>query len=190
MRFLVGLILCVFLVTSARAEMEMYDFDVKGAHTSVQFRIKHLGYSWLFGRFNKLEGWMGGDQNDIATAKVEAIIDVASIDTNHAERDKHLRGADFLNVKKFPKATFVSTRVVKNGDKTGIIYGDLTLHGVTKEIQINTTYVGHGPDPWGGNRAGFEGTTTLKLSDFDMTYDLGPASTYVEMMLFVEGIRR
>ena len=133
---------------------------------------------------------MSGDQADLSTAKVEVSIDTSSIDSNHAERDKHLRSADFLNVKKYPNAKFVSTKVVDNGDKTGVIYGDLTLRGVTKQIQIETKFIGQGADPWGGYRAGFEGTTTLKLADFGITFDLGPASTFVEMMLFVEGIRR
>ncbi|MBL4868737.1 MAG: YceI family protein [Pseudomonadales bacterium] len=190
MKSVASLILSILLSTSAYAEVEVYDLDIKGAHASIQFRIKHLGFSWLFGRFNKLEGWISGDQSVPSSSKVEVSIDTASIDTNHAERDKHLRSADFLNVKKYPHAKFVSTRVVDNGDKTGTIYGNLSLHGVTKEIKIDAKYVGHGADPWGGYRAGFEGTTTLKLADFGITYNLGPASTYVEMMLFIEGVRR
>lgn len=190
MKLFATALLTLLLSFPAYAKVEVYDLDVKGAHASIQFKIKHLGYSWLFGRFNKLEGWMSGDQADPSTSKVEVSIDTSSIDSNHAERDKHLRSADFLDVKKYPKATFVSTKVVDNGDKTGTIYGNLTLHGVTKQIQIETKFVGQGEDPWGGYRAGFEGTTTLKLADFGITYNLGPASTFVEMMLFVEGIRR
>lgn len=184
------LTLLVFLAAPVNAEVQTYDLDVKGAHSSIQFRIKHLGYSWLFGRFNTFEGWMQGDPKDASTAKVEVTVKTTSIDTNHAERDKHLKSKDFLNVKKHPTAKFVSTRVLDHGDKTGTIHGNLSLNGITKKIEIATKFVGQGADPWGGYRAGFEGTTTLKLSDFGITYDLGPASTHVEMMLFVEGIKR
>jgi polyisoprenoid-binding protein YceI len=117
-------------------------------------------------------------------------IDTASVDTNHAERDKHLRGKDFLNVDAHPKARFVSTSVERGGDGTGVIKGELTLNGVTKPIEIAVEEIGHGPDPWGGYRAGFLGKTTLKLADFDIDYDLGPASRTVELTLSIEGVRQ
>lgn len=174
----------------AKAAEEIYNIDNKGQHAFIEFRIKHLGYSWLYGRFNEFGGNFLVDRDNPANSSVLVEIDTASIDTNHAERDKHLRGKDFLNVDANPKATFQSTRVEPAGDTSGVIFGDLTLNGVTKPVEIAVEEIGHGPDPWGGYRAGFLGTTTLKLADFGIDYDLGPASRTVELTLSVEGIRQ
>src|SRR5690554_3610063 len=105
--------------TSAQAAD--YVIDTKDAHAFVQFKISHLGYSWLLGRFNDFEGTFSYDEADPSAAKVDVTINVASVDSNHAERDKHLRSADFFNVSKYPKATFVSTSYTPNGDGTGVL---------------------------------------------------------------------
>lgn len=167
-----------------------YVIDTEKAHAFIQFRIQHLGYSWLYGRFNAFDGKFSYDAKNPATNKVEVIIDTASIDSNHAERDKHLRSDDFLDVAKFPQARFVSTKFEDKGNGRAVLSGDLTLHGVTKPVVIAVEHIGEGDDPWGGYRAGFFGTTTLKLADFGITRDLGPASQEVELMLSVEGIRQ
>ncbi len=104
-------------------------------------------------------------------------------------RIKHLRSGDFLNVSKNPTATFESTEVKANGDSADIT-GNLTLNGVTKPVTIKAKLIGQGDDPWGGYRAGFEGSATLKLKDFGIKMDLGPASQEVELLLSVEGIRQ
>ncbi len=173
------------------APVQAYDYviDTKGAHAFVQFRIKHLGYSWLYGRFNKFEGSFSYDERNPSAAKVQVTIDTASLDSNHAERDKHLRGEDFLDVSNFPQAKFVSTSFTEQGDGKALLKGDLTLHGVTRPINIDLEHIGHGPDPWGTYRRGFAGTTELKLSDFGIDYNLGPASREVEMILSLEGVR-
>lgn len=167
-----------------------YDIDTKGAHAFVQFKIKHLGYSWLLGRFNTFDGQFEYDASAPEKSSIAVEIETASIDSNHAERDKHLKGSDFLNVSKFPTSSFKSTGFKSTGEGEGIISGDFTLHGVTKNISFPVTLVGEGKDPWGGYRAGFEGKTTLRLSDYGITYNLGPASTHVEIELHVEGIRQ
>ena len=167
-----------------------YVIDTEGSHAFVQFRIQHLGYSWLTGRFNTFSGNFEYDENNPDKASVQVEIDVASIDSNHAERDKHLRSDDFLDVKKFPKARFESTSFKDNGDGTAILKGNLTLHGVTKPVTIDVEHIGHGPDPWGGYRRGFEGTTQIALADYDINYNLGPKSKEVELILSVEGIRQ
>ena len=123
-------------------------------------------------------------------SKVNVTINTASLDSNHAERDKHLRSADFLNVDKHPQASFVSTAVKSTGEGTADITGDLTLNGVTKPVVIQARLLGEGQDPWGGYRAGFEGSTRIALKDFGITKDLGPASQEVELILSVEGIRQ
>ena len=169
---------------------EKYVIDTEGSHAFIQFRILHLGYSWLTGRFNTFNGEFEYDENNPDKASVQVEIDVASIDSNHAERDKHLRDEDFLDVKKFPKASFVSTAFEDNGDGTAVLKGNLTLHGVTKPVTIDVEHIGHGPDPWGGYRRGFEGTTRIALADYDINYNLGPKSREVELTLSVEGIRQ
>ncbi|MEE4376324.1 MAG: YceI family protein [Candidatus Competibacteraceae bacterium] len=172
------------------AVAEDFLIDTKGSHAFVQFKIKHLGYSWLYGRFNDFAGNFSYDENNPEAAKVEVVIKTASVDSNHAERDKHLRNSDFLNVNEHPEARFVSTAFTESGDNKAELTGDLTLNGVTRPVTIDVEHIGHGPDPWGGYRRGFAGTTTLKLADFGIDYDLGPASTEVEMILSVEGIRQ
>ena len=184
-----AVLLAVTTLASAEAA-ETYSIDTQGQHAFVDFRIKHLGYSWLHGRFNDFTGAFVVDRDNPANSRVEVEIDTASVDTNHAERDKHLRSKDFLNVDAHPKARFVSTAVDRTGDGKGVIRGDLTLNGVTKPIEIAVEEIGHGKDPWGGYRAGFHGTTTLKLADFGIDYDLGPASRTVELTLSIEGVRQ
>ena len=167
-----------------------YQFDKKGAHQFVMFKISHLGYSWLYGRFNDFNGTFTVDAENPENSKVEATIQTASVDSNHAERDKHLRSDDFLNVDKHPTATFESTSVKSTGDGTADITGNLTLNGVTKPVVIAAKFIGEGDDPWGGYRAGFEGSTTLTLKDFDIKMDLGPASQTVDLIISVEGVRK
>lgn len=167
-----------------------YLIDTKGAHAFVDFKIKHLGYSWLLGRFNTFEGDFSYDAKAPNKSEIQLVIDVASIDSNHAERDKHLRNADFLDVKKFPKASFKSTSFKFSDDNNAVVTGDFTLRGVTNSISFPIKKIGEGNDPWGGYRAGFEGKTSLKLTDYGINYNLGPASTHVEIGLYVEGIRK
>lgn len=109
-------------------------------------------------------------------------INTTSVDTNHTERDKHLRSADFLNTAKYPQATFTSTSVKKDGDELDIT-GDLTLNGVTKPVTLEAKLIGQGDDPWGGKRAGFEAEGKIKLKDFNIKTDLGPASQEVDLII-------
>lgn len=180
----------VFALSSLTLLAADYVIDYAGAHASINFRIQHLGFSWLSGRFNKFEGEFHYDPASPSDSAVEVVIDTASVDSNHAERDKHLRSDEFLHVDKYPQARFKSTRVTGNEDGSLTIHGILQLRGVSKNIELQAHKVGEGKDPWGGYRAGFSGTTRLKLSDFGMTKDLGPASTHVELQLEVEGIRQ
>ncbi len=175
---------------SIQATAADYQVDIKGAHAFINFKIKHLGYSWLTGRFNTFDGQFTWDEKTPNASKINIDIDTTSIDSNHAERDKHLRGEDFLNVKKYPKASFVSDKVEFSSPTEGTVTGTLTLHGVSKTISFPVEKLGEGKDPWGGYRAGFAGKTSLKLADYGMTYNLGPASTHVELELLVEGIRK
>ncbi len=189
-RLIVILATSILTMGSLNAQAEDYVIDTKGSHAFIQFKIAHLGYSWLLGRFNTFTGEFSYDEKNPSAAKVNVDIDVASIDSNHAERDKHLRGEDFLEVDKYPKAKFVSTGFKELGDGKAELKGDLTLHGVTKPVTIAVTHVGHGDDPWGGYRRGFQGETRLALADFDINYNLGPASKELELYLSIEGVRK
>lgn len=171
---------------------DTYTIDTKGAHASINFAIKHLGYSVLTGRFDKFEGEFSYDPKKPEASSVNVTIDTTSVNSNHAERDKHLRSDDFLNVEKFPTATFVSKSIVLDGDDKDEfdIVGDLTLNGVTKSVTIEVEKIGEGKDPWGGYRAGFSGETEIKLKDFNVKMNLGPASETVKLELEVEGIKK
>lgn len=182
--------LATTFLLSTQALADKYVIDTKEAHAFIQFRIQHLGYSWLTGRFNTFSGSFEYDEKNPANALVVVEIDTASVDSNHAERDKHLRGDDFLDVEKYPTAKFVSTSFKEKGDGTAVLEGNLTLHGVTKPVTIDVEHVGHGEDPWGGYRRGFEGRTRIALADFDINYNLGPKSKELELILSVEGIRQ
>jgi polyisoprenoid-binding protein YceI len=179
-------------VTAAGAQADDFVIDTEGAHAFIQFRIKHLGFSWLYGRFNDFSGEFTFDENNPANNKIRVDIDVASIDSMHAERDKHLRGEKFLNTEAFPKAQFVSTAYKPTAPQKAELQGNLTLHGVTKPISIEVERIGGGNDPWGGYRQGFEGRITIKPADFgmDLVKALGPSAAEVELFLSVEGIRK
>lgn len=179
--------LIVFLA-SPQAHAEDYAFDMKGQHAFIQFKVKHLGFSWLYGRFTDFDGSFSVDEKNPAAGSVEVTIQTASLDTDHAERNKHLRSADFLETDKFPTASFKSTKVTPNDNGSAIIEGDFTLHGVTKKISLNATHIGAGKDPWGGLRRGFEATTTLQTKDFGMASKFG--SPAVDIIISIEGIRK
>ncbi|GLT19245.1 UPF0312 protein [Vibrio zhanjiangensis] len=185
--FATGLaILAIALPFSASAAD--YVIDTKGAHASINFKISHLGYSFIKGRFNKFEGDFSYDPSNVSASKVSVTVDTTSLDSNHAERDKHIRSGDFIDASKFSTATFKSTSVVDKGDGKLEVNGDLNLHGVTKPITIDAEFIGSGADPWGGERAGFNGTVRLELADFKIPV-MG-SSSYVDMELHVEGIKK
>jgi polyisoprenoid-binding protein YceI len=177
-------------VLSTSAMAADFVVDTKGAHASINFRIKHLGFSWLTGRFDTFSGKFSFDDKNPSASKVKIEIDTASVNTNLAERDKHLRGGDLLDVDMFPTAVFESTSVKPSGSDKATIIGNLTLHGVTKEVVIEAERIGGGADPWGGYREGFTGTTKFTLADFGILRDLGPAAMDVELTLNIEGVRQ
>jgi polyisoprenoid-binding protein YceI len=177
-----GALLLIFIFS---AQVRGAEYVIDPAHSFVEFRIKHLGFSWLHGNFKEINGTFRYDTKHPSDKSFKVIISTKSVDTHHAERDKHLRSKDFLDVQKYPEATFISTRF--SGDT---LEGMLTLHGVTKPITIKVNKIGEGKDPWGGYRAGFSGKTVLKKSDFGITYDLGPVGDTIEFDLGIEGIRK
>lgn len=183
-------LLAVGILLSSTSQAADYVVDTRGMHAAVQFRVKHLGYSWLHGRFNDFSGQFSFDESNPSGAKIAINIETTSLDSNHAERDKHLRSDDFLDTSEFPEASFVSTSSSLDEHGNGSVTGNFTLRGITKPITIIVSSVGAGDDPWGGFRRGFEGTTEFQLKDFGIDYDLGPASASVYLTLSVEGIRQ
>lgn len=165
------------------------DYKIDPDHSFVTFRIQHLGYSWMYGQFRDISGRFTYDLASPGASSISVRIDPASLDTNHAERDKHLRSADFLDVDSFKEVRFESTRYIGT-DAEGVMEGNLTLHGVTKLIKLKVSKIGEGRDPWFSYRAGFHGTYTLTRSDFGMRYNLGQDSKTMEVELSIEGIRQ
>ena len=165
------------------------EYKLDPTHSFINFKVSHLGFSWLLGRFNKLSGELSFDPADPDASKISVLIDTTSLDSNHSERNIHLKGDEYLDVETYPEAKFVSTSYL-GGEQSGTVSGKLTLHGVTKDIKFNIKKVGEGDDPWGGYRAGFEGSITIKRTDFGMESNLGPLANDVYLDLFIEGVRK
>ncbi|HPF48042.1 MAG: YceI family protein [Alphaproteobacteria bacterium] len=185
-KLLIATFLFITPVTISGATAADYVIDAEGMHASINFRVKHIGYSWLTGRFDKFNGKFTFDENNPAASKVVVDVDVRSVNTNHAMRDKHISEAAYLNVEKNPMAHYESTSIEVTGADSGIIKGNLTLNGVTKPVNLMAKHVGGGDDPWGGFRHGFEATTTLKSKDFNYDFDYGD----IILNLYVEGVRQ
>lgn len=183
----VRLSLCGLLAFAFMAPTQAAGYKIDPSHAFIQWEISHLGYSILNGRFNKWDGTFQWDKDSPGAAKIEVTVDTASIDSNWAERDKHLRGEDFLDVEKYPTAVYKGTRYTGDA-KGGKMEGTLTLHGVTRPMTLDVKVIGEGPDPWGGYRAGFSATATLRLKDFGIDYNLGPTAETMQFNLFVEGM--
>lgn len=187
---LLASVLGAMLVTPLASQANDYVIDTEGAHAFIQFKINHLGYSWLLGRFNEFEGTFSYDEANPENASVSVVIQTESIDSNHSERDQHLRNDDFLDVENYPQASFASTGFEPDGNGGGMLQGEFTLRGVTREVEFEINQVGAGEDPWGMTRRGFEGTYTFALADYGITYDLGPEAEEVEIYLSIEGIQQ
>ena len=160
--------LCIASASLANAATYVIDDSKSGAHSQIDVKVKHIGVSWVKGRFNDFSGSFEYDKDNINDSSVEVTIQTQSFDSNHAKRDKHITGSDYLNASKYPTATFKSTSISDLGDGKVKVNGDLNLHGVTKAIAFDANLIGEGASPWGDYRAGFEGSVDLKFSDFGM----------------------
>ena len=147
-------------------------WNIDPVHTMAEFKVRHMMITNVKGHFTGVTGMLTLDERDITKSHVEASIDAASINTREADRDTHLKSADFLDVEKFPKLTFTSTRVTRTGDGELQVEGDLTIHGVTRKV----TFAVEGPtppgkDPWGNTRIGLTATTKINRKDFGLTWN-------------------
>src|SRR5262249_30775124 len=140
------------------------------AHTHVAFAVKHLMISTVRGRFSGVTGTVHTDEADPTKGDVGIEIDAATIDTREPQGDAHLKSPNFFAVDKFPNRTFKSTRVAGSADEFKVT-GDLTIHGVTKPVTLEVTSEGRAKDPWGGERAGFTATTSLKRGEFGLNWN-------------------
>ena len=145
-------------------------YQIDAEHSSVTFKIRHL-FSNVQGTFNKFEGSFDFDAAQPEAAQTQATVQAASIDTNVAERDKHLQSPDFFDVAKFPTLTFKSTQFEKISDQKGKLSGNLTIHGVEKPVEFDVDILGEGKDPWGNVRAAFTATTKINRKDFGLNWN-------------------
>jgi polyisoprenoid-binding protein YceI len=181
----IGISLSLTLPLLVQAE----SYTIDPSHSFVKFETGHLGVSKLSGRFNTIAGKLKYDPAaGEESQSVEVSIDTTSLDTNWADRDKHLRSGDFFNVASFSNATFKSIKF--DGDASGgTLTGILTFLGVSKTIKFPIKKIGEGKDPWGGYRVGFEGTYKMTRKDFGMDFNLGPAAELVDVTLQIEAIK-
>ena len=186
-----NVLMILVFVGSASAETDVYSIDKD--HSFANWAIRHV-VSKTSGTFSDLQGKVEIDPAKLLVLKAEAVISVYSIDSHHRERDTHLLTSEFFNAHEFKTIRFVSTKVQSTGKNTGSMHGQLTLHGVTKEIEFPFEVLGAGPDPWGGYRVGFQAVTKLKRSDFGITWGLdkeggGPVGDDVDVTLYIEGVK-
>ena len=150
--------------------MATWKFDP--AHTSVSFSARHMMVTTVRGHFAPPKGTLEFDPEHPENAFVEAEIDATTLDSGVADRDNHLRSADFLEVDKYPTITFKSTKVVTTGDDEGKVMGDLTIHGVTRPVTLNVEYLGALNSPFGDKRAGFSASTKINREDWGLTWNV------------------
>jgi polyisoprenoid-binding protein YceI len=184
--YLLFSLLALAATTVAQAD----SFKIDPVHSAILFKINHFGAGNVWGRFDTFSGTFTIDQNDPSKDAVSIEIKTDSVDTNAPDRDKHIKSPDFFNAAQYPTTTFKSTSVKKVDDKTYEITGDLTLRGVTKPVTLDVKAIGTGTGPKGEFRAGFEATTTLKRSEFEVKTFLPAVGDDVALTIAVEGIKQ
>lgn len=165
MRTRLALLIALSVWAAGRAAADVKTFQVDPVHSTLQFRIRHL-YTPFTGRFNGFSATITVDPEDLTSMKMVAEVDVLSIDTAHAGRDKHLRAPDFFDTSRFAKARFESTRTMKGEGDTVRVSGTMTIRDRTKEVTFVVRKLGYGPDMNKGHRAGFHLTTTIDRFEF------------------------
>ena len=140
-------------------------------HSEVGFKVKHLMFTNVSGNFTKFEATATSDDDNFDNATFEFTADVDSINTNNADRDGHLKSADFFDAEKFPKLTFKSTSITKAEEGEYVVTGDLTLHGETKPVTLAVEYGGIQKDPWGNVKSGFSIVGKVNRKDFGLTWN-------------------
>ncbi|MFQ5469517.1 MAG: YceI family protein [Gammaproteobacteria bacterium] len=167
-------------------------YTVDPAHTFPHFRINHLGFSTMQGRFNSTTGKITIDKEG-KSGSVDVVIDASSVDTAHGKRDDHLRSPDFLNVVEFPEITYKSTKVTINTDNSAVVNGDLTIMGVSKPVTLNVSPMNCGVHPMDPKKekfvCGFNATAVINRSDYGVKYALPAIGDEMELFFEVEAVR-
>jgi polyisoprenoid-binding protein YceI len=151
--------------------MSNTNWNIDAAHTGISFAVRHMVVSKVRGRFGKYAGTIKLEEGNLTQSTIEVSIDASSIDTGVADRDTHLRSADFLDVAQFPELRFESTRIEQTSDTNYHVVGNLTIRGVKREVVLDAEYGGRGKDPWGNERIGFVAKTTIDRKDFGLTWN-------------------
>ena len=190
MRKCFAIAVLTILPLTAFSAAESYTVDPN--HTFPHFKINHLGFSTMHGRFNTTSGKIMIDEAN-KTGTVDITIDASSVDTSHKKRDDHLRSPDFLNVNEFPEITYKSTKVTIHDDKTATVDGTLTIKGVSKPVTLDVASMNCGINPMDPTKktfvCGFDASTSIKRSDFDVTYALPAIGDEMQLEFEVEAIR-
>lgn len=146
-------------------------WSVDAAHSSLDFSAKHMMVTTVRGQFTKFDAEIVADPEDLTTAEITFTIDTASVDTRSADRDNHLKSADFFEVEKYPTMIFKATKITAKGNNQYDVTGDFTIRDVTKPATFAITYEGQVKDPWGNMKAGFTGETKLSRKDWNLTWN-------------------
>lgn len=179
----------VLACSHAFAAPEAYRID--DSHSFANWSVRHVA-SKTSGTFSDITGKIIIDSENLANSSVEAKINMLSVNSSHAKRDKHIKEADYLDTEKFSTATFVSKKIEAASNTEGVMTGVLTMHGVAKEMTFPFKVLGFGSDPWGGYRTGFEAKTSLKASDFGFGWGIKPNASVgddIEITLLIEGVK-
>jgi len=147
-------------------------WQIDNAHSSVQFSVRHMMITNVRGAFERFSGDINLDENDPTKSTVKVQIETTSINTREQRRDDHLRSADFFDAATYPHMTFVSKRVVRTGDNTARMVGDLTIKDVTREVSLDVEFVGQGKNPWGATVAGFNARGKINRKDFGLNWNV------------------
>jgi polyisoprenoid-binding protein YceI len=147
-------------------------WNIDPVHSGAEFKVKHMMISNVKGQFTVVNGILSLDEGDLTNSRVEASLDAASVNTRDAQRDAHLKSADFFDVEKFPTLFFKSTRVSRTGEGDLAVAGELTIRGVTRAVVFNVEGpTAPGKDPWGNTRVGLSATTKVNRKDFGLTWN-------------------
>ncbi len=147
-------------------------WNIDPVHSVAEFKVKHMMISNVKGQFTGVSGTLAFDESDVTKSKIEATIDAASVNTREAQRDAHLKSADFFDVENFPTLGFRSSRVSRSGDGELKVEGELTIHGVTKTVVFEVEGpTAPGKDPWGNTRIGISATTKINRKDYGLTWN-------------------
>ncbi len=149
----------------------MTTWNIDTSHSGVHFSVRHMVIAKVRGSFDRFRGTLELDEGNSEASKVTVRIEAASIDTREEKRDAHLRSADFFDVEKYPELAFVSTNVEALGGDRYRVTGDLTIHGVTREVVLDAESLGAGKDPWGNDRIAFQAQTSIRRRDFGLTWN-------------------